>query len=921
MLGTFVVVVGLPMFLVSAFGTPWPDSTPSVEWLTRPLTADTVIAVLAAVVWLAWAHFLVCLAVETVAEVRHRGVAPRVPGGGIGTQQLARRLVTAILLLAGTASVGAAPALAVSTPAMSPSTTSMVSSPTAAQLLGLDDARHANLASGIHSSSSATAQSHVGDNRLPAVDTLDKATRTDVREGVTTYYDVKPPRGRHYDTLWDMAERYLGDGLRYKEIWELNKDVVQPDGRVLKNPDLIYPGWVMKLPGDAKGPGLKVVDHATLLSPGAAAPMTSAPADVTPTATNGAEVTHAQPGSLIDEELAPWLGVAGGLALAGVALALRRRRTSSPFGQLWAARLRTVPGRGPDGGPDGPSGEHATQLDSGADTSGATWLSAGLRSWNFAGPVPVPSAVTVAGSGAAVAFAEEPGVEAPAGWDQHGPKVWVLGRDADVSGTGLSPLPGLVSIGRRADGSVAMVDPESVTGVVALEGEATQARGLALSMAVDTATHPWADKRVVTMVGFADDLSAIAPDSLRHAHDMGRVLESLENLASYQRAACRKAGADSVRIARTTAPDAAAWTYHLVVCSGVPTPEEQQRLSALAADPQVALGVVVVGSVADSGMRLSLRDDGRLVAPVQGLDLTPQVLEPGAARTLTELCELPVDTGDITGDVTLDDVVAALETESAVRLVDTALVRVSILGSVRVEAPGPVEDERRELLTELACLLALHPDGLHVNRIDAALWPRGVDPTVRDATLSQLDAWFGRGPDDAPVLREDSGVWSVIPGALSSDWTSFRGALNRSASQAAERERQLRVALDLVRGPAFADVPDRRYAWLAVTGVVEDITLAVGLTAATLAELAADREDGEGAVAAVERGLDLVPANEDLWRSRLLLARRFGSRGDVEDVAARMYDALDDHGSAIGASARTDSLVADLLPGWTRRVA
>ena len=97
---------------------------------------------------------------------------------------------------------------------------------------------------------------------LPNSEQLLEATPQDIAQGVTTYYDVKPPNGRHYDTLWDIADRYLGDGLRYKEIWELNKGVVQPDGRVLKNADLIYPGWVMKLPNDAKGAGLKVVDHA-----------------------------------------------------------------------------------------------------------------------------------------------------------------------------------------------------------------------------------------------------------------------------------------------------------------------------------------------------------------------------------------------------------------------------------------------------------------------------------------------------------------------------------------------------------------------------------------------------------------------------------------------------------------------------------
>jgi nucleoid-associated protein YgaU len=43
------------------------------------------------------------------------------------------------------------------------------------------------------------------------------------------------------DCLWDIAARHLGSGSRYTEIAELNTDLV-------KNPNLIYPGWVLRLP-------------------------------------------------------------------------------------------------------------------------------------------------------------------------------------------------------------------------------------------------------------------------------------------------------------------------------------------------------------------------------------------------------------------------------------------------------------------------------------------------------------------------------------------------------------------------------------------------------------------------------------------------------------------------------------------------
>lgn len=43
------------------------------------------------------------------------------------------------------------------------------------------------------------------------------------------------------DCLWNIAKKYLGDGSRYKEIYELNKDKIT-------NPNLIYPNQVLTLP-------------------------------------------------------------------------------------------------------------------------------------------------------------------------------------------------------------------------------------------------------------------------------------------------------------------------------------------------------------------------------------------------------------------------------------------------------------------------------------------------------------------------------------------------------------------------------------------------------------------------------------------------------------------------------------------------
>lgn len=48
------------------------------------------------------------------------------------------------------------------------------------------------------------------------------------------------------DNLWAIAEKQLGSGSRWQEIYNLNKDIIS-------NPDVIQPGWNLKIPKYAKG--------------------------------------------------------------------------------------------------------------------------------------------------------------------------------------------------------------------------------------------------------------------------------------------------------------------------------------------------------------------------------------------------------------------------------------------------------------------------------------------------------------------------------------------------------------------------------------------------------------------------------------------------------------------------------------------
>ena len=70
----------------------------------------------------------------------------------------------------------------------------------------------------------------------PPKATVQEAPRPTATAPKTATYTVKSG-----DCLWNIAKKYLGDGSRYNEIYNLNKDKI-------KNPNLIYPNQVLTLP-------------------------------------------------------------------------------------------------------------------------------------------------------------------------------------------------------------------------------------------------------------------------------------------------------------------------------------------------------------------------------------------------------------------------------------------------------------------------------------------------------------------------------------------------------------------------------------------------------------------------------------------------------------------------------------------------
>ena len=219
-LALVVFVVGVPAALLALAPVWLPTAPPSWgrlgEMLTSPDDGTLLVAALAIVAWACWAAFTACVVVELVAGARLLR-APTLPLLG-GFQRAASTLIaTAGVLLAVTTNVATGPAAAA----------------VAAPLVAPADP-------GLPSAAPASSPTDVGSAQAPAAST--RPTGTNDLPTITV------ERG---DTLWDLAERYLGAGTRYGEIRDLNTGRAQPDGRTLVNADWIMPGWTLLLPADA----------------------------------------------------------------------------------------------------------------------------------------------------------------------------------------------------------------------------------------------------------------------------------------------------------------------------------------------------------------------------------------------------------------------------------------------------------------------------------------------------------------------------------------------------------------------------------------------------------------------------------------------------------------------------------------------
>lgn len=200
------ILVGLPALFLAIGVSPIPDQVPTLDSIKNALLAPDdgtlVLGLFKVIGWAAWAFMALSLVVEAIARLRSIQ-APQLPGLRL-PQAGARNLIGLAALLFIAAPIAAQAAIAAPA-AASPAAVGHVHAP------GVDQ---------------AVVQQYV------------KVEVKQERQAPKTVDHVVKPG----ESLWSIAEDHFGDGARYKEIAELNRDLLGAQ------PSFLEPGWVLKLP-------------------------------------------------------------------------------------------------------------------------------------------------------------------------------------------------------------------------------------------------------------------------------------------------------------------------------------------------------------------------------------------------------------------------------------------------------------------------------------------------------------------------------------------------------------------------------------------------------------------------------------------------------------------------------------------------
>ena len=877
-----VLLAGVPWGLWHFVGWPLPHTMPTWTELGHRLTGngvpDTlVINALAIVVWAAWAGLALSVAAETAAVARGR-TARRVPLAG-PLQALAGYLLATAMLLLPQASPRTAPSpppIAIVRAIQHPSVPGQPTTP-------------------------AGQPSHQDEPRPPAARPAQASTPARPRQPVRlrhTVHGSDPARGVKRDTLWGIAERFLGDGRRYPEIYALNKDRVQPGGGRLTDPDLILPGWVLDLPADAHDrlatattppPAPRAAPSAPPAPPPASRPEPGQPPRAgtaqppTTTTTRPAATTTPDrqpsppPAATPTRPGRPAIGLPGGSVVgpslavavaAAVALAFLHRRR----------RHRPSPPR------------------------------PGLR---FTDPLITPAVRRLL---RAASRADQPD---DTDTDGHG----AAGGSPSGSGTGVPTLPaatGVVAVAQQA-GTQNTVD--LTAGGLGLAGPSASAAGRAVIATLLGHARPDTGEVLVAGQALAAELlgDPLPLPGLTVTDDLDAALTTLE--VELLRRTRLLADHDIADIAAYAAVDPAEPLPTLILVADARTQAVTPRLHAvLSAGRRLGIGAVLLGTnpagltlVADqAGTITGAQPDG---APADLLGTRLYTLTADDADPLLRVIaagrgaepDLPPPTPPPTppspAEQPLAPTAAPEPTDTGAPPAEptpTRPVEVQLLGPLQLHLDGRrITKGLRTKASELLAYLLVHPAGVTRDAAIDALWPdldpdRGVD--WFKAVLGNLRRVVG------PAARADTAViarvvdrYQANPDLVGCDLWRFQHALAdaATATDPAAKTTALKRALAAYQGD-LVDGAD--YDWALTER--EDLRRQAVNAAGRLADLHQQVDHHDPALDVLEQALRWDPYNEELYQRIMRVQARLGRteelRRTYRRLELRMADLDDD---------------------------
>ncbi|KGN41043.1 LysM peptidoglycan-binding domain-containing protein [Knoellia aerolata] len=827
------VLIGIPATLVAIGANPVPDHVPTLDEAVTALTSrddgTLTLQVLTVVAWLAWAFLAATLALELLSRVR--GVtAPHLPGLTL-PQTAARGLVgAAVLLFVAGPTVGlptvtaapaaaAAPAWTASPAATHPSTANLHQEATphparsTVARAQADPGRTHTVSRGESLWSIATTELSDGHRWAEVADLNPGVNGPDwvIHPGTVLHLPphtqnaagttASPTNAQTYtvqtgDTLSHIAQDRLGDPDRYPDIVEASRHTRQTDGRHLRDPDRIYPGWHLTIPGTSAGapaapartatetPPLGVPDAPQTGTPGTGAkpadpsplasaapgsrsiPSVNGPGAPAPSASAASSRTHPPAGDPSDtatrtapdegtQTAAPWVlaGLVGGPVLAGSMWMLLRQRRAVQLRHRRPGRTIATP-------PPVLAPVEKT-LATIASTTQPTveFVDAVLRRLASARahaglPMPCVAAVEIGRHDLTLHLDAPAQLASP--WTDLGNQArWSLPSGTDPADLGdltpdqPAPYPLLVTIGTSDSGHVWLLNCEDLT--ITLTGEATYRDDFARYLAAEIACNPWSAWVTLDCVGIAAEVAALNPDRIRPhttgtdpaaevlAHAVNTIDRAHDHHNDVATARAHLAGADS-------------WAPRMLLLDATaePTPALTQLLHLVDQHRSATGTSVVYGGALDTpgAVVVELTSTGRVRLPHAGLDLVAVGLTRDEAQGCAALLAagadfddtpVPIEETATTGWRSYTDAAGALRRQHTV---PRQTPDKHILVATTSVLPDPDQDYVATAATTTEDLAALAPkvpttvrDALH-----------DADPTL-DADVA---AWFA---DDCPLPR------------------------------------------------------------------------------------------------------------------------------------------------------------------------